>query len=278
MIEVTDNHAHANPLKGLGFVEVTKRFMMSGGVAIVFAPLPSWYYSVSVTSPESYSRIYDIVIKGVQEASAYIKTLAVLGIHPAEVVRLVEAFGARRALEVAEGAMRKAARYVAEGLAVGLGEVGRPHYDTSKISLEVCNRILDVSLELAKDLDCPIHLHLERRSHAVKDVVARVRKVGLKPYRVVIHHAESKIIGESGRLTPSIPRRGRNLREAFTKRATFLVESDFIDDPNRPGVVSYPWAIATEVLEMLSSNLVSKDHIRKVFIDSFEEVYDIKLH
>lgn len=278
MIEVTDNHAHANPLKGLGFVEIAKRFMMAGGVAIVFVPLPSWYYSVSATSPESYSRIYDIVVKGVKEASAHIKALAVLGIHPAEIVKLVETLGARMALEVAEGAMRRAARYVAEGLAVGLGEVGRPHYNTSKLSLEVCNYILDVSLELAKDLDCPIHLHLERGINAINDVIVRVHKVGLKPHRVVIHHAEPKIIGKSEGLIPSIPRRGRNLREAFTKRATFLVESDFIDDPNRPGVVSYPWAIATEITEMLTNNFVSKDLVRKIFIDSFEEVYGIKLH
>ncbi|MDH5815342.1 MAG: hypothetical protein QE164_00865 [Candidatus Nezhaarchaeota archaeon] len=55
MLEITDNHAHANPFKGLGFVEISRKFRETGGVAIVFAPLPSWHYSMSITSPESYS-------------------------------------------------------------------------------------------------------------------------------------------------------------------------------------------------------------------------------
>lgn len=64
MVRVTDNHAHANPVKGLGFVEVAKRFKEAGSVAIVFAPLLSWHYSVSVTSSESYSRVFEVVLRG----------------------------------------------------------------------------------------------------------------------------------------------------------------------------------------------------------------------
>jgi TatD-related deoxyribonuclease len=66
-VRVTDNHAHANPVKGLGFVEVAKRFKEAGGVAIVFAPLLSWHYSVSVTSSESYSRVFEVVLRGRRE-------------------------------------------------------------------------------------------------------------------------------------------------------------------------------------------------------------------
>ena len=130
-----------------------------------------------------------------------------LGIHPVEVATLVESFGAERALEIAERAMRLAARYVEEGLAVGLGEVGRPHYKVPKLAVDVCDKVLDLSLELAKDLSCPIHLHLERGYDAVKEVVQRVRKVGIKPQLVVIHHAEPRVIGKCGGLTPSVPRR-----------------------------------------------------------------------
>jgi len=277
LIRVTDNHAHANPVRGLGFVEVARRFRDVGGVAIVFAPLLSWHYSVPVTSSESYSRVFEKVLRGVQEASAHVKALAVLGIHPAEVATLVESFGAERALEIAEGAMRLAARYVEEGLAVGLGEVGRPHYKVPKPAVDVCDKVLDLSLELARDLSCPIHLHLERGYDAVKEVVQRVRKVGIKPQLVVIHHAEPRVIGKCGGLTPSVPRRGKNLREAFAKGSDFLVESDFIDDPKRPGAVSYPWAIALEVSEMLREGFVSEDVVERVFVRNFERIYDVRL-
>jgi len=277
LMRITDNHAHANPVRGLGFAEVARRFKEVGGVAIVFAPLLSWHYSVSVTSPEDYSRVFDKVLRGAQEASVHVKALAVLGIHPAELVAWVEGFGANRALEMAEKVMNLAARYVEEGLAVGLGEVGRPHYKTSKLAVNVCNKILDLSLELAKDLSCPIHLHLERGYDAVRDVVERVRKVGVKPSLVVIHHAEPKVIGRAGGLTPSVPRRGKNLREAFAKGLDFLVESDFIDDPKRPGAVSYPWAIALEVSEMLREGFVSEDAVERVFVENFKRVYNVEL-
>jgi len=277
LVRVTDNHAHANPAKGLGFVEVAKRFKDAGGIAIVFAPLLSWHYSVPVTSSESYSRVFEKVLKGVQEASTHVRAFAVLGVHPAEVVALVESFGVERALEIAEGAMKLAARYVKEGLAIGLGEVGRPHYKVPKAAMDVCNRVLDLSLELAKDLSCPTHLHLERGYDAVRDVVRRVREVGIRPQLVVIHHAEPRIIGKCGGLMPSVPRRGRNLREAFAKGSDFLVESDFIDDPKRPGVVSHPWAIAFEVSEMLKEGFVSEDVVERVFVENFEKVYNVEL-
>jgi len=277
LVRVTDNHAHANPVKGLGFVEVAKRFRDAGGVAIVFAPLLSWHYSVPVGSSRSYTRVFEIVLRGAKEASAHVKALAVLGLHPAEVATLVESFGAERALEIAEGAMKLAARYVEEGLAVGLGEVGRPHYEAPKPAIDVCNKVLDLSLELAKDLNCPIHLHLEKGYEAVKDVIQRVRKVGIRPHLVVVHHAEPRVIGRCGGLTPSVPLRGNSLREAFSRGSDFLVESDFIDDPKRPGAVSYPWAIALEVSEMLRKGLVSEDVVEKVFVENFKRVYNVEL-
>ncbi|MHC1628626.1 MAG: TatD family hydrolase [Candidatus Nezhaarchaeales archaeon] len=279
MVEVTDNHAHANPFKGLGFVEVAKKFREAGGLAIVFAPLLSWHYSITVSSPEDYRKMYEIVLRGVEEASAHIKALAVLGVHPAEIVSLVDTFGVERAYSIAEKAMDIAADFVRNGLAIGLGEVGRPHYKAPKSAVDVCNKILDYSLKLAKDLSCPIHLHLERSDEAVKDIIERVRRIGVKPGLVVIHHAEPKIIGRCGGLTPSIPRRGRNLENAFArKKLAFVVESDFIDDPKRPGAVAYPWAIAFEISSMLKQGLINEDQVNEVFISNFERLYGVKLH
>ncbi|MDI9619474.1 MAG: TatD family hydrolase [Candidatus Nezhaarchaeota archaeon] len=279
MTWVTDNHAHANPFSGFGFVEVAKRFKRTGGLAMVFAPLLSWHYQVSVRSPIDYERIYEVVVKGVKDASAHLKALAVLGVHPAEVCRLIENFGVEVAYNIAEGSMNLAARYVEQGLAVGLGEVGRPHYTVSSAALSVCNDILDLSLRLAKDLSCPIHLHVERGDESVKSIVEGIRKIGLKPELVVLHHAEPKNIGRCGGLTPSIPHRGRYLEEAFMRKSkSFLVESDFIDDPKRPGAVSYPWAISYKVQEMLKMGIVTEDVIHRVFVENFEKLYNTKIH
>jgi len=277
VVYVTDNHAHANPVRGMGFREVAERFRGSGGLAMVFAPLLSWHYSVSIGDGESFRRIYEVVVRGVQEASQHLKALAVLGVHPAEVVALVEVMGVERALEVSQRAMDIAASYVKQGYAVGLGEVGRPHYPAPRPAIEVCNKVLDYSLMLARDLSCPVHLHLDRGEGTLRDVKERVRRIGVKPELVVIHHADPAIIGRSGGLTPSIPLRGRNLEKAFSKKPIYLVESDFIDDPKRPGAVAYPWAIAQEVKRMLDEGAVSEEYLEKVFIDNFEKLYGVKL-
>ena len=68
-MRVTDNHAHANPVKGLGFVEVAKRFKEAGALPLSL-PLCSRGTTLSVTSSESYSRVFEVVLRGVQEASA----------------------------------------------------------------------------------------------------------------------------------------------------------------------------------------------------------------
>ncbi|MCS7139805.1 MAG: TatD family hydrolase [Candidatus Nezhaarchaeota archaeon] len=279
MVEVTDNHAHANPLRGLGFLEVGRRFREEGGIAIVFAPLPSWHYSITISSPEGFKRVYEVVLRGVEEALDYLKALAVLGVHPAEIVSLTEVFGAEKAQEIAKKAMDMAGEYVSNGLAIGLGEVGRPHYKAPEVAVRVCNEVLEYSLELAKDLSCPVHLHLERGDEGLKDVMKKVQSVGINPSLVVIHHAEPKIIGRCGGLTPSIPRRGRNLEKAFMrKKLNFVVESDFIDDPKRPGVVAYPWTIALDIAWMIRQGLASEDGVYKVFIENFEKLYHVRIH
>ncbi|MEM2213866.1 MAG: hypothetical protein QXD66_06050 [Candidatus Nezhaarchaeales archaeon] len=57
--------------------------------------------------------------------------------------------------------------------------MSRSHYSISKPTVKACNLIFQISLELAKDLDCPIHLlYLEEKRSTIKDVLERVRKVG----------------------------------------------------------------------------------------------------
>ena len=104
-VEVTDNHAHANPFKGMGFTNIARKFGEAGGLAIVFVPLLSWHYSIVVKGPEDFRRVFEVVLRGVEGASAHIKALAVLGVHPAEIVVLVENFGVDKAYDIAKRAM-----------------------------------------------------------------------------------------------------------------------------------------------------------------------------
>jgi TatD-related deoxyribonuclease len=67
------------------------------------------------------------------------------------------------------------------------------------------------------------------------------------------------------------------LRGAFAKGSDFLVESDFADDPKKPSIMSYPWAIALEVSNMSRRGFVSEDVVERVFIENFEKLYGVEL-
>jgi TatD-related deoxyribonuclease len=67
------------------------------------------------------------------------------------------------------------------------------------------------------------------------------------------------------------------LTEAF-KRFTpsYTVESDFIDDPKRPGVSSYPWQIIENQLRLLNEGFVSEEYLYKLNVDNIVKIYGEK--
>lgn len=274
-IRVGDAHCHLNPVRGMGTGAFADRFIQSGGWFLALVNLPSWSYGVKAVEAGDYMRIYNLTISTARELRERgLRVSVILGVHPAEVARLVElgaslADAARLAIE----AYRMAAGLVERGLADGLGEAGRPHWRAERSLVEACNSILDYVMELAEKLGCVVHVHAERGgSETIRDVASRAPR-GL---RVVLHHAEGERAQEAYAcgLYPSVPARPGEVLGALSS-GFFTVESDFLDDPARPGAVIAPWSISRTFKRLILKGLLNPDRAEEILVRNVERLYGL---
>ena len=284
-LRISDNHGHANPVRGLGPREVARRFRRTGGWFMVLVSLLTWDLGLTPGSMSSVERLYEITTRSAQEASGEgVRAVAVVGLHPAECVRLIEAgWGFEEVRGFMYRSIDLAARYITEGRAVGIGEVGRPHWQVDGRIIELCNDIIRYAVERAKDVGGVVHLHLERNGRATVESISRLANEANVDWgfrrRIILHHASPDMVKpavEHG-LTASIPigRRGE-FEEAIRNGAVFVVESDYIDDPRRPGAVIPQWRIAARVMDLLRRGVVDEGAVEKIMVDNIVELYGVE--
>jgi len=274
---VGDNHLHLNPVKGMGVREFAERFLASGGWFAGLVNLTSWSYGVKIAGAEDYEMVYRLTLDAARALRERgLQVAVILGPHPAELARLVESgVSAAKAASLLARAYEIAAGYVRRGEASGLGEAGRPHWPVPREVVEACNAVLDQVIELALELDCVVHLHVERGGKAtVDDLAARLK--GAR--KVVLHHAEGAYAGyalEKG-LVPSVPAREAELLAAVKGGWGFVVESDFLDDPARPGAVVAPWSISRTFARLISRGVLSSSDAERILVKNIEELYGVE--
>ncbi|MEZ0248469.1 MAG: TatD family hydrolase, partial [Thermoproteus sp.] len=270
-MRIFDNHAHANEKTGLGVEEVAKRFKRAGGSGIIFVALLTWSIGGAPGDKDWVVKLYEHTVRNAEAARALgLVSGAVVGVHPAECMSLLDAGWSEAEVErFMEWTVDLAARYVAEGRAVGFGEYGRPHWDVDPAKIELCNRVIEYVMARARDVGAVVHLHLERRGEAtVRSIAEIARRANARPGSIVMHHIEPRaaaLARELG-LMPSIPigRRGE-LEEALALRPIYLIESDYIDDNKRPGAVIPPWTLANKMRRAVEAGLISEAYVDELF-------------
>ncbi|ABL88992.1 TatD-related deoxyribonuclease [Pyrobaculum islandicum DSM 4184] len=282
-VGVFDNHTHANEFTGFGAVEVARRFKAAGGVGLVFVSLLTWSIGGVPGDRGWVVRLYDHTVRNAEVARGVgLVSGAVVGVHPAECVRLLEAgWGVGEVEEFMRWAVDLAARYVEEGRAVGMGEFGRPHWPVGEEVVELCNRVLLYVFERARDVGAVVHLHLERRGRETVDsIAALVAKAGVDPARVVMHHIEGALAGYAYArgLSPSVPlgRRGE-FEDALRAGPVFVVESDYLDDKSRPGAVIPPWTLASKLRQYVAKGVLTEDDMYKICVENVRRIYKDRL-
>ncbi len=280
-LRVGDAHGHVNPVKGMGPERLAERFKESGGWFMGLASLLSWSHGGLARQVDDYIKVFRACIKaGEAFRKAGLRCAVIIGVHPAELVQLVNAgLSVEEAKALVLDAYRAAARLVEEGLAHGLGEVGRPHFPTRNEVAEACNEVFEEVLTMAHDLDCVVHVHVERRgTSTVLDVAQRASRRGAR--KVLLHHAEPWVWGKarSVGLACSIPARRRDLVEALSGRGPpgFMVESDFLDDPRRPGAVVAPWSIASTFTSLIEEGVLSEKEAARILVDEVSSFYGVE--
>lgn len=277
-IPVTDNHIHVDPLNGEGPIEVANKFHRAGGSFMIIPNKPTW----TVNENCSFKDAMELVIRYVDEINREtdVKAFAVVGAHPAELSRRVKA---GMNLETAElqmrDALKNAQKLVLDGKAVAIGEVGRPHYDVSPQELEVHNRLISYSMELAKDVGCPVQLHTESAgSEQFLEFAEMADKVNI-PRNMIIKHFSGAFVleKENHGLTPSLIATKDVVKTGLKKGKNFLMETDYLDDKTRPGAVLGPKTVPRRTLELLKQGLIDEDDAYLIHETNIENIYQIDL-
>ena len=234
---VLDDHCHLDPERGRG-VEAVREFARAGGTHLLVVNQPSWKLGVEPETGEDFRPVFEATEAVAAESSEALPGRAwpVLGVHPTLVSRLVDERGmaAEAARVLMCAGLDLAAEFAADGPAVAL-KSGRPHYEVSEEVRDASNAVLRHALALAAETGVACQLHTESTDD-LTEVAEWAEDVGLPAERVVKHYAGGPCAG----VTPSVIARPDPITAAVESGEPFLLETDFLDDPDRPGAVLGP--------------------------------------
>jgi len=276
-----DAHAHANFVSGLGAEKVAEKFSRSGGWFMAFVSLPPWHYGVTPHSFEDYARVISSFIADCHRASSHVRAACFVGFHPAEVDRLVSmGMSIDRVLKLGVRIIEYIGELCKRGEVNGIGEVGRQHYKSMPERFAVAQAIMQKALEVSRDHDCLLHLHLEEAGSVTVDTVDMlVKTIGVRRGNVLFHHATLKIAERAHALGyhSTIPGRPKQLEAAITRLPpVFMPESDYLDDPRRGCSVVCPWDMASWLKKTIAQGLASEEYMARINIDNIVDFYRVE--
>ncbi len=260
---IIDNHFHLNR-KGL-FLSAIEDFKNSGGTGIVLVHCPD--FKSPPTTPKEHQESYLDTIKMAEQVreKMSIGVRVVLGPHPAAFAHQFESWvkenseaGAQRAIENYNDSIDIALELIQEGKAVAIGEVGRPHWETSEEVLDLSNKLLEETMEISRKEKIPLQLHMEENGNQTyEDLEKMAERVGLNPFNLVRHFAPADVsVSMVGKITPSV-NLGKDMIQKLIETSSlsdhgFMLETDYMDDPRRPGAVLGPKTVPKRTQQLAS--------------------------
>ncbi len=262
---IVDNHFHLN--RNGRFLSADEDFKKAGGTGLILVHCPN-FSSPPTTKKEHKNSYFDTILMAEQvREKVEINVRVVLGPHPVAFAHQFELWfeeegekGAQRAIENYNDSIDIALDFVQEGKAVAIGEVGRPHWKTSDEVIGLSNKLLEETMALAKKEKIPLQLHMEENGNQTYgDLESMAERVGLNPIYLVRHFAPADVsISMVGKITPSVNlgKDGINTLVETCKLSDhgFMLETDYMDDPRRPGAVLGPKTVPkrTQQLALLA--------------------------
>lgn len=266
---VTDDHIHIDPVNGRG-VEAAKDFFRAGGTHMFLVSLPSWTLGVHPSTGADYTRVFDETLRVAElVATTGVTVFPVLGVHPAEITRLIERMPLADAVATMQGGIDCAARYVREGRAVAL-KSGRPHYEVSPEILDASNEVLAHALACAADCGCALQVHAE--TGPCSDIVELARQAGIPVERVVKHYASPDTP-----LHPSLIAKHEGIPDLIKSGRPFTMESDYMDSNERPGAVIGPKSVPRYTNQLLAAGTMSEEDCFRIHAQTIQNVYGVTI-
>ncbi len=274
---IFDNHIHLRAsFKG---VEAAKTFEKSGGTAILLTHSP--YAEVPIARADDYEKAYGLTLAMADavRAATHLQVFVALGPYPVEFMHLRETLGHEAAMVAMKRAVDLAANHIRQRRAVAFGEIGRPHFPVDADIIRACNDLVAYAMAQAKGIECAVVLHTEDPTPATfAEFAAMAAQVGLDPKYVVKHHSTPFTRPEdTSGLVPSILAKEELAAEALKGGSRFLLETDYIDDPNRPGAVLGPATVPKKTRAWLEKGFLTQEQAWSIHHDLPERTYRIQI-
>jgi len=273
---IFDNHLHLR--RDGRYLEAIKDFKKAGGTHFVLCQYPM---VKTVIQTKSYESVYAETLKMADEIQKNIdvSVYVTVGPYPVDYVRLKEVFGRNQAMNIMKRGMDQAADLCMEQKCIAIGEIGRPHFPVDQEIVDDSNEILFYGMQKAKEANTAVVLHTETTTQRqCKDIVNMGRKAGLPKEKIVKHFAPPLILeDENYGLMPSVLASKKNILKAIKKGTRFMMETDYIDDPRRPGAVLGPKTVPKRTQELLEMELITQEEMSIIHKENPEKTYGINL-
>ena len=274
---ILDNHIHLQPT-GQGYKAVAE-FEKAGGTHLIFSHLPHKGFPIKM--PENFKGQYEVTLDLASQArkKTDVKIFVTLGPYPVELIRLAERMPINLAVEVMKEGMNLAGEYVKEGMAIALGEIGRPHFPVSEEIMKASNEIMKYGMEIAKEIGCAVVLHTESGTPDVcKDLAQIANEVGFPLNRLVKHYSPAIIQEKDNHgLFPSVLASKKNIEAAIPQGTRFMMETDYLDDPRRPGAVLGIKTVPKRTKALIEEGRLSEKEVFVIHKENPERVYGIEI-
>ena len=208
-----------------------------------------------------------------------IHVFVTVGPYPVDYLKLVEKFGRESAILIMKKGIDEAAKFCEEQKCIGIGEIGRPHFKVDKQTIDDSNKILFYGMQRAKDVNVPVIIHSGSTTpNQCMELAELGKRAGLPAYKIVKHYSPPLILkDENHGIMPSVLASKKNIIAAIKKGTRFLMETDYIDDPKRPGAVLGPKTVPKLTKNLLDEELMSDEQAYEIHVKNPEKTYGIVL-
>lgn len=282
-LPVADAHSHINDVRGLSARELASKFLSSGGwfIALVSVSPADYNMNISQDPLEVYLnalRHHVSLCKEVRSSGLTVSCLA--GFHPDDVEFLASrGLGALGALKVAMKVLEAEADLCRKGGLDGIGEVGRQHYKSLPERLVASQLVLERAAEVAQDLGCVLHMHLEDVGPDTVELTHMAlssRGIRAGP-RIVFHHAKPNMVAPATSLgySATVPGRTEALIDALRLAGpNFMAESDF---PGWEGPrILAPWNLGINIREAVAKAGLGEEALYEINIDNVVRAFGVE--
>jgi TatD-related deoxyribonuclease len=275
-LPVIDHHCHLSP-DGEG-VEAARRFRAAGGTHLFLAT--QQYGAKTPDCVEDYAAQFETterIARAVESMTGAVVYLTIAP-YPVDLVRSAETLGLAAAVEVHRSALELAGRWVEEGRAVAVGEVGRPHFSVAPEVFEACSEVFRTALEVARDVGCPAVVHCEELTpDSYRELAGFAARASFPLGRLVKHYAKVvRPVADLGGIVPSYLATRDAVAASASQPGPWFWETDFLDDPKRPGAVLDLATVARRARGMGETGPSGIEALRIPFEASVQQVYGFR--